>query len=330
MAGAGDAQHGRKVDALALGELLVDFVPDRNGVPLAEAERFVRAAGGAPANVAVGLARLGVRSGFLGKVGEDPFGRFLEGVLRDNGVDVRGLRFDEEARTALAFVSLTEDGDRDFLFYRHPSADMRHRPDEIDPELVAGAKLLHHGSISLITEPARSATLRAVELARAAGRLVSYDPNLRLPLWESEAAARAGILAAWEGAQVIKISDDELAFLTGSREREAARGLWHDELRLLVVTRGEAGVDWYGAEDDGRVAGFSVETVDTTGAGDAFVAALLAALVGNPALPDDRQGLEHALRRANAYAALATTVRGAIPALPTRGELESFLRERAP
>ena len=312
-------------DVLTLGELLIDFVPDRTGVTLGQAERFLKAAGGAPANVAVGVRRLGVDAGFIGKVGDDPFGHWLASILERDGVDVSQLRFDDAARTALAFVSLTEEGERDFMFYRHPSADQLHRADEIDLKAVADATILHHGSISLIQEPSRSATLAAIDAARGAGRLVSYDPNLRLPLWESEGAAREGMLGPWKLAHVIKISEEELAFLTGSSDLDAARSLMHDELRLLTVTLGQAGVAWFAGDRSGRVDGFSVKPEDTTGAGDAFVAGLLAALAREPELASDEAALEAALRRANAYAALTTTRPGAIPALPSAAELDGFL-----
>ncbi len=312
-------------DVLTLGELLIDFVPDRTGVTLGEAERFLKAAGGAPANVAVGVRRLGVDAGFIGKVGDDPFGHWLASILERDGVDVSQLRFDDAARTSLAFVSLTEEGERDFMFYRHPSADQLHRADEIDLQAVADATILHHGSISMIQEPSRSATLAAIDAARGAGRLVSYDPNLRLPLWESEEAAREGMLGPWKLAHVIKISEEELSFLTGSSDLAAARSLMHDELRLLTVTQGQAGATWFAGDRSGRVDGFSVEPADTTGAGDAFVAALLAALAREPELTSDEAALEAALRRANAYAALTTTRPGAIPALPSAAELDRFL-----
>ncbi len=314
--------------AVALGELLIDFVPQANGVTLAEAEGFLKAPGGAPANVAVGLARLGVASGFVGKVGDDPFGHFLAGVLRENDVDIAQLRFDDGAHTALAFVSLTSSGERDFVFYRNPSADMRHRPEEIDDAYLSGASILHIGSISLIQEPSRGATLRALDIAADHGLWVSYDANLRLPLWPSAEAARKGIRSVWRRAQLIKISDDELEFLTGSRDLAAARTLRHEQLRLLVVTRGDAGVWYLTRQWEGEVAGFRVDTVDTTGAGDAFTAALLDSVVRVDALETDRRALEAALRRANAYAALTTTRRGAIPALPRADELERFLQEQ--
>jgi len=311
--------------AVALGELLIDFVPEENGVTLAEASTFVKAPGGASANVAVGLARLGVQAGFVGKVGDDPFGHFLAGVLEDNHVDVSQLGYDEHAHTALAFVSLTSSGERDFVFYRNPSADMRHRPEEVDEDYLGGAAMLHIGSISLIQEPSRSATLRALDIAEERGLWVSYDANLRLALWPSPDAAREGIRSVWRRAHVIKISEDELEFLTGSRDMAAARTLRHDRLRLLVVTRGDAGAWYLTRQGEGEVSGYRVETVDTTGAGDAFTAALLASLLEIGGLEKDRRALDAALRRASAYAALTTTRRGAIPALPERDELERFL-----
>jgi fructokinase len=313
---------------LALGELLIDFVPEQRGVTLAEARTFLKAPGGAPANVAVGVARLGVSSGFIGKVGDDPFGHHLADVLRDAGVDVSQVRFDAEARTALAFVSLTAEGERDFMFYRHPSADMRHRPDEIDDAVVRAASILHVGSISLIGESSALATRHAVRVAREAGTLVSYDPNLRLPLWPSAEAAAEGIRSLLPYADVIKVSDEEVAFLTGSDDLAAARELRPATCSLLLVTRGDAGVDYLLPGGEGSVPGFEVEIHDTTGAGDAFTAAVLAALARSPDLTRDRAALEATLRRANAFAALTITRPGAIPAMPSRDRLEAFLRER--
>ncbi len=315
------------LEAVCLGELLIDFVPDVSGVTLEEARAFHKAAGGAPANVAVGLARLGVRTGFMGKVGDDPFGRFLAGVLDADGVDTSRLVRDPKTLTALAFVSLTSRGDRDFLFYRNPSADMVYAPAEVDVTYLRHARLLHVGSISLIQDPSRAATLRALDAADEGGLWISYDANLRLSLWPSPDAARDGIRSVWRRAHVIKISEDELEFLTGDRGLGAARALRHDKLRLLVVTRGDAGAYYLTPKGEGEVPGFKVRTVDTTGAGDAFTAALLASVLERERLEDDREGLAEAVRRANAYAALTTTRRGAIPALPTREELEAFRAE---
>src|SRR5688500_8033583 len=181
---------------VCLGEALIDFVADVSGVTLEECPGFRKAAGGAPANVAAGLGRLGASARFVGKVGDDPFGRFLRDTLAAEGVDTRPVRFEPTARTGLAFVSLTREGERDFMFYRNPSADMLLRPEEIPADLCADARLFHFGSITLIAEPSRSATLHAAGQARAAGCAISFDPNLRPPLWDDLERARAEILAA--------------------------------------------------------------------------------------------------------------------------------------
>ena len=316
-------------DVIACGELLIDFIPTTSGLPLIDTPGFLRAPGGAPANVAVGLARLGVSAGFMGKVGDDPFGRFLARTLQLDGVDTSQLCFDHEARTALAFVSLTAEGERDFMFYRHPSADMLWRPGEIDPAYVGAARVFHFGSISLIGEPSRSATLRAVDLARQAGALISYDPNLRLPLWPSADAARAGMMVGWRYADIVKVSEVEVEFLTGATDLE--RGidqLWASgNLRLLVVTLGAEGCLWRTTAGRGRAPGFPVVTVDTTGAGDGFVAGMLAELLAR-GLVIEETALPEVCRFANAVGALTTTVKGAIPALPTRAAAVEFLRGR--
>ncbi len=317
-------------EVLACGELLIDFMPTVSGLPLIDTPGFLRAPGGAPANVAVGLARLGVTAGFLGKVGDDPFGRFLARTLQEEGVDISQLRFDPTARTALAFVSLTAAGERDFMFYRHPSADMLWRPEEIDVACFQGVRIFHFGSISLISEPSRSATLHAIALARAAGALISYDPNLRLPLWPSADAARAGMRLGWQHADIVKASEVEVAFLTDEDDLE--RGvdrLWAaGPARLLVVTLGAEGCLWRAAAGGGQSPGFAVPTVDTTGAGDGFVAGLLAGLLAR-GLTIEENALPDLCRFANAVGALTTTVKGAIPALPTRQAVEAFLRERS-
>jgi fructokinase len=317
-------------DVVALGELLIDFVPTVSGVTLIEAPAFKKAPGGAPANVACGLAKLGVPAGFLGKVGDDAFGHFLAQTLEETGVDISALRYAREARTALAFVSLRADGEREFMFYRHPSADMLYTPDEVDLELIRQAKIFHHGSISLISEPARSATLCAIQAAREAGLTISYDPNLRLNLWTSPEAAKEGMRLAWPLAQVIKVSEVELTFLTGLEDLEAAgRSLWHPDLRLMVITLGKEGCLYLTPRYSGRLPGFVVEAVDTTGAGDGFVAGLLKGLLETRLLevsePEEAR-LRQICRYANAVGALTTTQRGAIPALPTRERVEAFLK----
>lgn len=313
-------------DVVCIGELLIDFVPTLTPTTLIEAPAFKKAPGGAPANVAVGLARLGVQSAFMGKVGEDPFGHFLVETLADAGVDVAPVRYSREARTALAFVSLRADGDREFMFYRHPSADMLFEPAEVDTVAIRGAKLLHYGTISLISEPSRSATLRAIEVARESGCIISCDPNLRLALWPDRDAAKAGLLAAIEQTQVVKLSDDELRFLTGSDDPAAAREqLWHDGLKLMVVTMGAAGCVYFTTDFSGVVLGFGVEAVDATGAGDGFVAGLLHGLLTDRSGLKEETRVRSICRTANAVGALTTTERGAIPALPTLDRVHRFL-----
>jgi fructokinase len=317
-------------DVVCLGELLIDFVPTVTPTTLIDAPAFVKAPGGAPANVAVGLARLGMSSAFMGKVGDDPFGHFLSHTLADAGVDTGPLRFSSEARTALAFVSLRADGDREFTFYRHPSADMLFTPEEVDGAALRAAKALHYGSISLIGEPSRSATLHAIALAREAGCLISCDPNLRLALWPGPEAARAGLRLAMEQAHIVKLSDDEVAFLVGAADPLLARErLWTEHTQLMVVTRGHAGCIWLTREHEGEVPGFAVEAVDTTGAGDGFVAGLLHGLIGDRSAIEEPYRLQELCRRACAVGALAATQRGAIPALPTRVRVEQYLQEQA-
>jgi fructokinase len=313
-------------DVICLGEVLIDFVPTVTPTTLIDAPAFKKAPGGAPANVAVALKRLGRSSAFMGMTGEDAFGRFLEQILAEAGVDTGPLRFTREARTALAFVSLRADGERQFMFYRHPSADMLFRPEDVDGAAIRACRALHFGSISLISEPSRSATLHAIDLARAAGRLISCDPNLRLALWPDADAARAGLLEAIAAADVVKISDDELLFLTGSTDPGAARSdLWQAHHRLMVVTLGPSGCAFITADATGLVGGFSVAAVDATGAGDAFVAGLLDGLLADPDAPGDPERLRAICRFACAVGALTTTERGAIPALPTRAVVERFL-----
>lgn len=323
-------------DVIALGELLIDFVPTISGVTLIQAPAFQKAAGGATANVAVGLARLGVPSGFMGKVGDDAFGHFLAQTLEADGVDIRGLRFSKTACTSLAFVSLSADGERDFIFYRHLNTDLLlgYEPAEVDTDSIRTAKRFHFGSISLITEPACSATLLAVKTAQDAGLAISYDPNLRLNLWSDAQAAKHGILLGWQSANVIKVSEEELAFLSdmdlaeiqnGNDWQTAANKLWHSNLRLLIVTCGKAGCKYMTPEFSGEVPGFSVEAVDTTGAGDGFVAGLLKGLSERPNAERDPAQLREICRYANAVGAITTTERGAIPALPTEEQVDQFI-----
>jgi fructokinase len=325
----------RKVpEVVCLGELLIDFMPREVGLPLIDTFTFRKAPGGAPANVAVGLARLGTSAGFIGKVGDDAFGRYLAQVLDHNGVDCSHLRSSTEARTALAFVSLLRDGERDFMFYRHPSADMLLRPEEIEEAYVASARAFHFGSITLISEPSRSATLRAVELAREHGLLISYDPNLRLSLWPDETSARRGMEMGLPFADVLKLSEEEASFLTGKDAPEAALSELRQQhgITLAVATLGREGCVYEAPTGAGAVKGFAVKTVDTTGAGDGFVAGMLAELLRlAPEVADVGKLKPEALKQvftfANAVGALTTTRKGASPSLPTRSKLLRFLKQ---
>ncbi|PKI68403.1 hypothetical protein CRG98_011200 [Punica granatum] len=245
----------------------------------------------------------------------------LANILKENNVNNEGMRFDPGARTALAFVTLRSDGEREFMFYRNPSADMLLHESELDLDLIQKAKIFHYGSISLITEPCKSAHIAAAKAAKDAGVILSYDPNLRLPLWPSAESAREGILSIWELADIIKISEEEIAFLTNGEDPyddAVVRKLYHPNLRLLLVTEGEDGCRYYTKEFSGRVNGLKVEAVDTTGAGDAFVAGILSQLALDFSILQDESRLRDALSFANACGALTVTERGAIPALPTR------------
>lgn len=306
---------------VCFGELLIDFVALQSGVTVGEADSFLKAPGGAPANVAVAIRRLGYPSAFLTQMGDDPFGHYLAGVLEQEGVDVSGIRFSQEARTCLAFVSNRADGERSFMFYRHPSADMLMRPEDVAYSVIDGKRLFHFGSITMIGEPSRSATIAAVNYARDKGLLISYDPNLRLALWPSADAARAGMLFGLEYCHILKVSDEELEFLTGGRD---IAPLWRDGMQIIIVTEGANGATVHTRSGSHYEPGFKVQAVDTTGAGDGFVAGVLAKVLDYG--DDFAAHLPEIVRFANAVGAITTTKRGAIPALPTRAEVEAFLK----
>jgi fructokinase len=312
MAGGGEL-------VVSFGEMLIEFVPTVSGVSLAEAPAFVKAPGGAPANVAIAVARLGGKAAFAGKLGDDEFGRMLATILRDNGVDDSAVVFDAGARTALAFVTLRADGEREFMFYRNPSADMLLTADELNVNLLKRAAVFHYGSISLITEPCRSAHLRAMEIAKEAGALLSYDPNLREALWPSLEEARTKILSIWDQADIVKVSEVEVEFLTGidSVEDDIILKLWRPNFKLMLVTLGDQGCKYYARDFRGAVSSYKVQQVDTTGAGDAFVGALLRKIVQDPSSLQDQKKLEGIIKFANACGAITTLTKGAIPSLPT-------------
>lgn len=322
------ATNGSGQDLIVcFGEMLIDFVPDVAGVSLAESTGFLKAPGGAPANVAVAISKLGGQSAFVGKVGDDEFGHMLADILRKNNVNDEGVLFDQHARTALAFVTLKANGEREFMFYRNPSADMLLTEAELNLDLIRRANIFHYGSISLISEPVRSAHLAAMNAAKQAGILCSYDPNVRLPLWPSEDAARDGILSIWKEADFIKVSDDEVAFLTKGdpQSEENVLSLWYEGLKLLIVTDGEKGCRYFTKDFKGSVSGFSVKTIDTTGAGDAFVGSLLVSIAKDNSIFENEEKLRQALKFSNACGAICTTQKGAIPALPTPAAAEELI-----
>ncbi|KHN15693.1 Putative fructokinase-5 [Glycine soja] len=323
-----DDCKGQSALVVCFGEILIDFVPTVGGVSLAEAPAFKKAPGGAPANVAVGISRLGGSSAFVGKVGADEFGYMLADILKQNDVETSGMKFDPNARTALAFVTLRADGEREFLFFRNPSADMLLQESELDKNLIKKAKIFHYGSISLIDEPCKSAHLAAMRFAKESGCILSYDPNLRLALWPSAEAARDGIMSIWDQADVIKISEDEITFLTGGDDpyddNVVLKKLFHPNLKLLIVTEGSEGCRYYTKEFKGRVAGVKVKPVDTTGAGDAFVSGIIYSLASDQSLFQNEEHLRKALHFANVCGAITVTERGAIPALPTKEAVLQF------
>ncbi|KLU59775.1 2-dehydro-3-deoxygluconokinase [Peptococcaceae bacterium CEB3] len=321
----------KTLDVVSLGEMLIDFIGNEGGIPLAEVSSFSRAAGGGPANVAVGAARLGARTGFIGKVGRDAFGVHLASILEENGVDTRGLVQDDEANTTLVFVALTAEAKPEYVFFRHGTADTRLSPEDLPLDMLRETRILHFSSVSLTAEPARTATVEAVKLGREAGALISFDPNLRLSLWPDESSAREAITKAVGQSQLVKLNEEELSFLTGCEEIEAGlTTLSQSGPKLVAVTRGALGAVLARPGLTVNIPSQPVNAVDTTGAGDAFMAGLLTSLAG--VLRDKRDiadltenTLQEFGRRANMAAGLTCTRLGVIPALPRKQEVERRL-----
>ncbi|MBW4210919.1 aminoimidazole riboside kinase [Enterobacter asburiae] len=290
-----------------LGDAVVDLLPDGEG-------RLLQCPGGAPANVAVGIARLGGQSAFIGRVGDDPFGRFMSKTLADERVDVKHMRLDPAHRTSTVVVDLDDHGERSFTFMVRPSADLFLEPADL-PTFSAG-EWLHVCSIALSAEPSRSATFEAMAAIRKAGGYVSFDPNIRPDLWPDENALRRCLEQALQSADVVKLSVEELAFLTGDVPVSVGLDMLMARCpaRLVLVTQGKEGViAWH----DGTVKHYPatpVQCVDTTGAGDAFVAGLLYGLAAG-------QDLTPVIALAQRCGALATTAKGAMTALPWQHDL---------
>jgi fructokinase len=316
---------------VTLGEILVDMFPSELGKKLAEVPAFHPKPGGAPANVAVAAARLGTASAFIGKVGTDAFGDLLVRTLEDQGVDTRGMRRDPQARTTLAFIAMPDENHAEFVFYRNPGADLRLRPDELDEALLENARAFHFGSLSLVDDPARSATMAALRLAKAAGALVSFDVNFRPSLWETRQQALTEIEKMLPEAHLLKVNEVELKLLTGcDNPADGAPQLLARGPELVVVTLGTRGSYFCCQQAQGQVPAFQVKTVDSTGCGDAFIASLLTRLVSSPGGWRSRLTgpvLREDFRFANATGALTAQTQGVIPALPTREQVEAFLRD---
>jgi len=305
---------------VTLGELLIDFTPagEKNAQRL-----YMRNAGGAVANVAAALAGFRVSAAFLGMVGNDAFGRYLERVLRDKGVDTKGLVFSDQYNTTLAFVDIGADGERDFTFYRKPGADTMYDKSLINFDVFKDARVFHFGSLSLTNEPARSATYEAAKFAKSRGTVVSYDPNYRAPLWESERSAKEQILKGLEYADILKISDSEAFLLFGDMPHgEAAEKLLKKGVKLVFITLGSRGALYANASCMGTVKAFAANAVDTTGAGDCFTAAALYGLLKCGKAPDKIAAgeLREITRFACAAASVCVESPGGIPSMPSLGQ----------
>ena len=318
----------RQFDVVALGELLIDFTlngESAQGNPVFEANP-----GGAPCNVLAMLRKLDKTCAFIGKVGNDMFGRQLRDVAEAAGICMDGLLTDDDVRTTLAFVKTAPNGDRDFSFYRNPGADMMLTQEELPFDMIEGARIFHFGTLSMTHEAVRRATKAAVQAAKRAGALVSFDPNLRPPLWASLNEAKAQILWGISQCDILKIADNEIEFLTGSADYD--RGAqWllsnYPNLRLVNVTAGANGA--YAFQKDKRVFVPSFllgGTIETTGAGDTFCASVLNFVLENGVDDLSKDDLKRMLRFANAAAYLVTTKKGAIRSMPERAQVEEILK----
>ncbi|MGG3563317.1 carbohydrate kinase [Neobacillus rhizosphaerae] len=315
----------------SIGEVLIDFIPLQKGAALKDVVAFERAPGGAPANVAAAVAKYGQKAAMISKVGNDAFGDFLIEKLVEAGVETDKIYRTGEANTALAFVSLKENGERDFSFYRNPSADLLLSEEEIEPAWFKTGDILHFCSVDLVESPMKQAHTKAIAAVSATGGLVSFDPNVRLPLWDDPEDCRKAILEFLPAADIVKVSDEELSFITGIQEEsDAIHSLFVGNVKAVVYTKGAAGADLYLKDEIFKSSGYSVEPVDTTGAGDAFIGGFLYQLLELQANPGNveevlRRNAADILRFANASGAFTTTGKGAISALPSKEEVESLI-----
>ncbi len=311
----------------AYGECLIDFTPygisDKGNVTLEQNP------GGAPANLAVAIAKQNGESSFLGKVGQDKFGNYLINILMEAGVDTQYIIQSDRYHTTLAFVHLTENGERDFTFYRNPGADVMIESREINFNALDECDIFHFGSLSLTHNPARTTTYEILKYVKNAGKIITYDPNLRMPLWSSVEEAKAQIKKGLDFCDILKVTEEELEFITGITDIKEAMLKLQEEfnISIMLCTRAEKGCICYGNGHWLDVPTFKVNTIDSTGAGDAFFGSFLASLTNKDYKNLNENELREMIIRANASGALATTIKGAIPSLPTLEQVNQFLQE---
>lgn len=318
----------RKYDVTALGELLIDFTENGNseqGNPLMEANP-----GGAPCNMLAMIQKLGGTTAFIGKVGKDMFGRQLKTAVEAVGIDTRNLMEDEEVHTTLAFVHTFPDGDRDFSFYRNPGADMMLTKEEIQEDLIRNSKVFHFGTLSSTHEGVREATRYAIDVAKEAGCLVSFDPNLRPPLWKTLEDARKEIEYGLSKTDILKISDNEVEFLCGTSDYDEGAKMLIEKYNIpfVCVTLGKDGSRAYYKGMRVEVPGFvQKNTIETTGAGDTFCGCMLHYIIQHGLEDLTEENLRELLTFANAAASVITTRKGALAVMPSKEEVEELLRE---
>lgn len=317
----------KDIDVLALGELLIDFTS--NGLSEQGNGLFEANPGGAPCNVLAILNKLGKKTAFVGKVGNDGFGRMLKKTLEDLAINTEGLLLDDVYHTTLALVHTDENGDRDFSFYRDPGADVMLTADEVDPELLKRAKIFHYGTLSMTHDGVRAATQKAIEIAKADGQLLSFDPNYREPLWKTADMAKEQISYGLSQCDILKISEEELELMTGTADiDEGVKILWgkHPNIKLFNVTAGGVGSYSFYKDMKAFQPGFKLGgTIETTGAGDTFGGAVLDYVLEHDidALTEDN--LNEMLRFANAAAYLVTTRKGALRSMPEKEQIDEIL-----
>jgi fructokinase len=319
------------MDIVCLGEVLIDMFATEVGKKMTEVETFTPKPGGAPANVAVAAKRLGSETAFIGKVGDDLFGYHLENILTNEGVQTRGMRFDDYARTTMAFIAKPDEYTPEFVFYRNPGADTQLKSEELDLDLLRSTKCLHFGSLSLNEEPCRSATLYAIEVAKSENALISFDVNYRPSLWENREQAYKAVMSIITKIDLLKVNETELELLTGSAELEtASKTLLNLGPELIIVTLGSKGSYFLIKEGGHFMEAFKVNTIDAVGCGDAFIAGLLAQLVKTQNWRENLSvdQMKSILKYANAVGAITALTLGVIPALPFANQVEKFLSDK--